>query len=149
VPAYQALARRIGKEKMEGWIRRLDYGDKNISAGLDVFWLPAEGRQTLLITPRRQAALLADWSAGRLPFDEATNRDFRAIFLAREDAGGKLFGKTGSGRGTNAKSKLGWFVGVFVSPRGKIALACALHGEAVSGRDARAVIEKIFPANPR
>jgi beta-lactamase class D len=149
VPAYQALARRIGKEKMEGWIRRLDYGDKNISAGLDVFWLPADGRQALLITPRRQAALLADWSAGRLPFGEDTTRKFRAIFTVRADAGDTLFGKTGSGMGANGKYKLGWFVGVFESPRGKIAFACALRGDAVSGRDARAVIEKIFPAVPR
>lgn len=145
VPAYQALARRIGKEKMAGWIRRLDYGDKNLTAGLDVFWLPAEGRQTVLITPRQQAALLADWSAGRLPFGEAANREFRAIFLAREDAGGKLFGKTGSGMGANGRYALGWFVGVFESSRGKTAFACALRGEGISGRDARAVIEKIFP----
>jgi beta-lactamase class D len=146
VPAYQALARRIGKEKMETWIRRLDYGDKNLTAGLDLFWLPSDGRTTLLITPRRQTALLADWSAGRLPFGEATSREFRAIFLAREDAGGKLFGKTGSGMGANAKDALGWFVGVFESPHGKTAFACALRGEGISGREARAVIEKVFPA---
>jgi beta-lactamase class D len=145
VPAYQALARRIGKEKMDTWIRRLDYGDKNLTAGLDLFWLPADGRQTLLITPRRQTALLADWAAGKLPFAEETDRNFRAIFLARDDAGGKLFGKTGSGMGADGNYALGWFVGVVESQRGKTAFACVLQGEGLSGRDAREVIETIFP----
>ena len=144
VPAYQALARRIGREKMETWIRRLDYGDKNLSSGLDLFWLPADGRKTLLITPRRQAAMIADWSAGKLPFGEETNRKFRTIFLARDDAGGKLFGKTGSGMGANGAYALGWFVGVFESAKGKTAFACVLEGEGLSGRDARGVIETIF-----
>lgn len=145
VPAYQALARRIGQATMHKWIERLDYGDKNHRAGLDVFWLPAQGRRSLLITPRRQAELLADWAAGRLPFREETNRQFRTIFLAREDARGKLYGKTGSGMGTNGKYVLGWFVGVFESAKGQTAFACLLRGEGLSGRDARRVVETIFP----
>lgn len=145
VPAYQGLARRIGAETMRKWIERIDYGDKNLSAGLDVFWLPAAGRKTLLITPRRQAALVADWAAGKLPFGEETNRKFRAIFVARDDVGGKLFGKTGSGMGPNGSYSLGWFVGVVESAGSKTAFACALRGEGLSGRDARGVIETIFP----
>lgn len=58
VPAFQALARQIGPERMQSWIAKLGYGDRDTSAGIDVFWLPAKGRNTILISPVEQAQLM-------------------------------------------------------------------------------------------
>jgi beta-lactamase class D len=42
VPAFQNLARKIGSERMQNWIDKIGYGNRDISAGIDVFWLPAK-----------------------------------------------------------------------------------------------------------
>ena len=36
---YQELARRVGKEKMTKYLNRIDYGNNDISSGIDNFWL--------------------------------------------------------------------------------------------------------------
>ena len=59
VPAFQALAHRIGPQTMQRWLDRLGYGDRDLSAGIDVFWLPAPGRKTLLISPYESVDLVA------------------------------------------------------------------------------------------
>jgi len=44
VPAYQILARQIGAERMKQYLEQIDYGTKDTSAGIDVFWLnPSTG----------------------------------------------------------------------------------------------------------
>jgi beta-lactamase class D len=68
VPAFQNLARRIGPVKMQEWLDRIGYGDRNMSAGTDVFWLPARGRKTILISPGGQARLMCSLVTGKLPF---------------------------------------------------------------------------------
>ncbi len=39
VPYYQELARRIGADTMKKWIDTLSYGNRDISGGVDSFWL--------------------------------------------------------------------------------------------------------------
>lgn len=48
MPAFQDLARQIGAERMQIWIDRIGFGDRNTSAGVDVFWLPAKGRSNVM-----------------------------------------------------------------------------------------------------
>jgi beta-lactamase class D len=36
---FQEIARRTGKERMREWVERLDYGNKDIGGGIDLFWL--------------------------------------------------------------------------------------------------------------
>jgi len=44
VPTYQALARTIGENRMQEWLDKIGYGDRNSSSGFDVFWLPPPPR---------------------------------------------------------------------------------------------------------
>lgn len=39
VPYYQELARRIGHEKMNEYVMKMNYGNRNITGGIDKFWL--------------------------------------------------------------------------------------------------------------
>jgi len=97
VPAFQDLARRIGSDRMDPWIRKIGYGDENTSAGLDVFWLPAPDRKTILISPREQAELLRQLATGKLPVAPASFATLKTLMEVKKTGKGILYGKTGSG----------------------------------------------------
>lgn len=144
VPGYQELARKIGKDRMQTWIETIGYGNRDTSAGLDVFWLPAPGRRTILITPREQAGLIRELVSGKLPFSPRSRGVLKEIMRAKETERGVLYGKTGSGTDATGTYVLGWYVG-YVENGGKTyAFACAIQGDKMTGRDARAIIETIL-----
>lgn len=138
VPAYQDLARQIGAERMREWIDKLGYGDRDMSAGIDVFWLPEAGRKTLLITPQEQTELIAKLVNGKMPFSARTLEVLESIMKVETTARGTLYGKTGTG------SAVGWWIGYVESGGKTFAYACVLKGEDVMGKDARAAAESIL-----
>lgn len=138
VPAYQRLARRIGMPRMRHWIDRIGYGDRNLSAGIDAFWLPRPGRRTLLISPLEQVRLLSDLALGRVPFAKRNLRIMRGIMTVVKTAQGTVYGKTGSGTG------LGWFVGYLETATRRIAFAGIVQGAGLGGADARKAVEEAF-----
>ena len=145
VPAYQVLAREIGSARMNEWLKRLDYGDRNTSSGIDVFWLPAPGRAALLISANEQAALMKRLVAEDVPFSPKALAVLKEIMLARTTGHARLYGKTGSSGAVEAgKPETGWFVGYVVSGKTTLAFACVLTGKKAAGRDARALVEKLF-----
>ena len=144
VPAFQALARRIGPDRMNHWLNALDYGDKNTHAGIDVFWLPAADRSTLLISPKEQASLLSKLVRGELPVKPASIRLLKELMEIHKTSKGTLYGKTGSGSSPDGKSKVGWFVGFSESGGRTFAFATCLQGGDVSGFEARALSETIL-----
>lgn len=147
VPAYQVLARQIGAERMRAYIRKLDYGSRDISAGIDVFWLDRTDREPIRISAREQVALLDRLLDGKLPFADRHVATLKDIMTAVETDKGTLYGKTGSGMSADGKWSLGWYVG-FVESGGAIRVfACNITGgETPSGRTARAIVEDIFRA---
>lgn len=144
VPAFQNLARKIGLEKMRIWIDTIGYGDGNISSGIDVFWLPAPGRKTILISPEEQAKLICKLVTGKLGFSDKAQAVLKEIMVIRKTDHGALYGKTGSGADETGKFNLGWFVG-YVETNGKnYAFACAIKGETLMGKDARIIVHTIL-----
>lgn len=140
VPAFQDLARRIGRERMDAWIAQLGYGNGDTSSGLDVFWLPADGRQPILITPREQTALLCRLAEGKLPVSAASVAKLKELMEISRTDRGVLYGKTGT-PGTN---DMGWFVGLVESGGETHAFACTLRGPATTGLDARKAAQTIL-----
>lgn len=51
---YQELAKRVGEEKMKFWLKKANYGNGDISGGIDGFWLWGG----LRITPAQQIDFL-------------------------------------------------------------------------------------------
>lgn len=147
VPAFQALARKIGKERMQLWIDKLGYGDRDTSAGIDVFWLPAPDRKTILISPTEQAELLAKLVDGKLPVSAHSREVLAEVMLAKPTANGALYGKTGTGTNAEGKYNLGWYAGYLISHGRTYTFACVLKGDGVMGKDARAIVENIAAAN--
>jgi beta-lactamase class D len=63
---YQAMARDIGKERMQEWLNKLNYGNKDISAGIDKFWL----NSSLKISPLEEVEFLSLLVQEKLPLDK-------------------------------------------------------------------------------
>lgn len=141
VPAYQALARKIGPARMDGWIHKLGYGNEDTSSGNDVFWLPAPDRKPILISPDEQADLIRRLVNGDLPFSKSTLAILKDIMTAKT---GTLFGKTGTGGAGKDTPAVGWFVGYVVSENSTVAFACVLTGKDATGKNARALVEKLL-----
>ncbi|OQA07342.1 MAG: Beta-lactamase OXA-10 precursor [bacterium ADurb.Bin374] len=141
VPAFQALARTIGLERMQSWLRSIDYGDRDISAGIDCFWLPAKNRKTILITPTEQALLMQKLVSGALPFSPRAFSFLKELMRCRKTDRGTLYGKTGSGAFDKERYMLGWYVGFVETREGLFCFACAVKGEQVTGKDVRAIVE--------
>ncbi len=144
VPAYQALARKIGAERMNGWMGKLDYGDSNTSSGNDVFWLPAPDREPLLISADEQASLLRRLVTGDVPFSKTTLTILQDIMTAKKTDRGTLYGKTGTGGAGKGTPSVGWYVGYVVSGERILAFACVLTGSQAAGKEARSLVEEVL-----
>ena len=144
VPAFQNLARKIGQERMQDWIDKIGYGNRDISAGIDVFWLPSKRRNTIMIAPAQQAALMKSIVSGEVPFSKASLTTLKKLMFIKTSDRGILYGKTGSGTDDTGAFVLGWFVG-YVESNGKTyAFAAVAQGKNVMSKDARAIVEKVF-----
>ncbi|RPJ05365.1 MAG: class D beta-lactamase [Deltaproteobacteria bacterium] len=105
VPIFQELARRIGLDRMQENVVRMDYGNKEIGTSVDSFWLSGP----LKISAVEQAFFLAKLAQGTLPFSPASQKSVREIALLEQGSNWKLYGKTGW---QNAPGQgVGWWVG--------------------------------------
>jgi beta-lactamase class D len=99
---YRELATRVGTKRMQGWLDRFDYGNRDISAGLDHFWLG----NSLLISPEEQVRFLAKLSRRKLPVSKEHLALVQEILTREKGPDFKLIGKTGS-----SSDGEGWLVG--------------------------------------
>lgn len=145
VPAYQILAREIGEARMKRYIEKIGYGSQDISAGIDIFWLQRPDDASIKISADEQVALLNRILDGKLPFLTQNIAILRDIMQVEKTDKGTLYGKTGSGMGTDDKWSLGWFVGFLEHNGTTYVFACNIvGGENPSGKTARTIIENIF-----
>jgi beta-lactamase class D len=144
VPAFQNLANRLGSDRMNHWLETIGYGDKNTSAGIDVFWLPAPDRRTIMISPSEQAELLRKLVSGKLPIKPASLKTLKDLMRVRETPAATLYGKTGSGTLSADGTELGWFVGFVESGERCFAFAAAVQGAEASGAKTRSLVGTIL-----
>jgi beta-lactamase class D len=104
---YQVLARRAGSERMQQFINKVGYGNRQIgtAADIDRFWL----QQPLKITPKEQIKFLQQLYQGDLPFSQRTINLVKDIMIREQTPEYTLRGKTGWL--TSSKPEVGWFVG--------------------------------------
>ncbi|WP_368041859.1 class D beta-lactamase [Nostoc sp. TCL240-02] len=104
---YQVLARKAGYERMQQFINKVGYGNRQIGtpADIDRFWL----QQPLQITPQEQIKFLQRLYQGDLPFSQRTINLVKDIMVREQTPDYTLRGKTGWL--TSTKPNVGWFVG--------------------------------------
>ena len=103
---YREVARRIGHDTMQMWIDRLSYGNKDISGGVDSFWV----NNRLKISPDEQLGLMKKLYFDQLPFRKTVQQAVRDVMLQEDNTAYKLSYKTGWGF-DEAGRGIGWLVG--------------------------------------
>lgn len=106
---FQQVARDVGEERMAAWLEKLEYGNRDISGGIDRFWLGS----SLKIDAHKQLELIKSLWHGTLPFDPEKQAQVRDMLVLESDLNGVVHGKTGGcpgGTEQNPKD-LGWFIG--------------------------------------
>lgn len=105
VPVYQEVARRIGLARMRAGVTALGYGNRDIGATVDTFWLSGP----LKISALEQTRFLARLARGELPLAGDIQASVRDILLLEHGEGWALYGKTGWLMAE--QPNLGWWVG--------------------------------------
>ncbi len=131
---YQELARRIGAERERDFVRKLTYGNMDISGGLTNFWL----QSSLRISAGEQIVFLQRLWSESLPVSPESQRTVKKMMELSEKDGRILYGKTGTG------TDLGWFVGFVKRGDRVITFATRISGPNASGKEARRISEAIF-----
>ncbi|RFB33148.1 class D beta-lactamase [Brevibacillus sp. VP] len=103
---YQAMARDIGKNRMQEWLDKIGYGNKDISGGIDQFWI----NSSLRISPLEEVEFLSKLVNETLPFDKGVMRTVKQLIFLEESGDHALYGKMGG----SIEPPFGWFVGFVV-----------------------------------
>lgn len=134
---YQEIARRIGPERMRSWLERFDYGNQDISGGIDQFWL-AGG---LRISPDEQVDFLRRFYFGKLPVSERSTRIVKDLLVLEETPAWRLSGKTGWAAG-NVRPQIGWLVGYLERGKDVYVFATNIEIKKDADRNARLAVTK-------
>lgn len=105
VPVYQELARRIGHDRMQWWVKNLGYGNADIADAIDTFWLEGKMR----ISALEQAAFLRRLARGDLPISRRAMDAVQEMMVEERTEAGVLRGKTGLT--ARVSPNVGWWVG--------------------------------------
>jgi len=102
---YQEVARRIGEKRMQHYIDLTRYGNKDISGGIDLFWLQGG----LRISQNEQIEFLKKIYKEDLPFSKRSVSILKDIMIAEQSDNYILRAKTGWA--LRVKKNIGWYVG--------------------------------------
>lgn len=102
---YKEIARRIGEEKMQELININEYGNKDISGGIDLFWLEGGFR----VSPDEQIEFLKKLFKNELRFSQSTTDKVKKVMIYEENDHHILRAKTGWG--IRFEIQVGWFIG--------------------------------------
>lgn len=104
---YKELARRTGQERMQSYVDKFDYGNRDISGGIDSFWL--SGR--LQISAEEQINFLDRFYSGQLGVSERTTNLTKEMLVLEDTPSYRLSGKTGwAALGETGTQTAGWSV---------------------------------------
>jgi beta-lactamase class D len=105
---FQEVAKRIGEDRMQEYIERFGYGNRDISGGIDRFWLTG-GLRT---SAKEQVEFLQRFYGGDLRVSEKSTDVVRGMLVLEETPEYRLSGKSGwVGLGEDSMEQVGWQVG--------------------------------------
>jgi beta-lactamase class D len=102
---FQEVARRTGRARMKEWVDRLEYGNRNVTGGVDLFWLQGGMR----ISAVEQVRFLHRLAEGRLAATHRAQRLVRNALVIEKTRDYTFYAKTGTvDSGRNAVT---WWIG--------------------------------------
>ena len=117
VPCYQQIARAAGERRMKEFLKKFKYGNRDISGGVNRFWLDGG----LRISANEEVEFLKRFYAGKLPVAKRSLETIKKMLILEKQTNYVLSGKTGLQLGLSTSGvpklsipvspKLGWFVG--------------------------------------
>jgi beta-lactamase class D len=136
---FDELARRIGPQKLEEFVRKTSYGNAKVQQTGAEFWRDGP----LLISADEQVKFLTRLYRDQLPFD-ATATEIVKNLIVKSGKGGKIF----SGRSGDCNSEnvhVAWFVGHLKTTKGEYVFATILEGGSdLIGQKAEAITRSIL-----
>jgi beta-lactamase class D len=124
---YQDMARDIGATNMQEYINKIEYGNKDISGGIDSFWLDS----SLKISAVEQVDFMERLVKEKLPFEKKHQKTVKRMMIQDEQDSYVLHGKTGT---RLSDFGLGWYVGFVETKKEKWVFAVNING---SGNEAK------------
>jgi beta-lactamase class D len=106
VPYYQELARRVGREKLSDYLKKIGYGNQTIGNKVDLFWLD----NSLKISADEQISFLKRFYKYKLPFSKRSTDIVKKIMSEEKYSNSLLKFKTGTGTKEDG-TWIGWLVG--------------------------------------
>ncbi|WP_336517320.1 class D beta-lactamase [Pollutibacter soli] len=106
VPAFQQIAKLIGRDTMQFWLDSLKYGNMKIGPAVDSFWLD----QSLQISADEQLGLVKKLYFKQLPFRASVQESVKKMMIQENNSAYQLAFKTGWGTTPSGKP-LAWVVG--------------------------------------
>jgi len=108
---YQELARKIGAEKMQTYLNFIDYGNNDITSGIDNFWLNG----SIEISINEQVEFLKKLFLHKINgFSDSSFNMVKSIMLYDSTSNYTLYAKTGTCDYLDRKV-IAWFVGFIVT----------------------------------
>jgi len=105
---YQKLARRVGEEKMQFYLDKVQYGNSKMGASIETFWLEGD----LRISAIEQIKFLEKLLEKNLPFSNSNIETVINIMMIDSTNTYKYYAKTGwAGR---VDQQIGWYVGFVI-----------------------------------
>ena len=117
---FQEVARRTGRELMDEWIGKLEYGNRDIRGGIDLFWLQG----ALRVSAREQVDFLRKLAEGSLPTTQRSQRLVRESLVVERARDYTLHAKTGTSG--SKRSDVCWWVG-WVERKGRVDAVFAMN----------------------
>jgi beta-lactamase class D/beta-lactamase class A len=110
---YRELARRVGPQRMRQYLDRFDYGNADMSGGIDGFWIGGG----LRISAKEQVRFLQRFRENRLGIPLRTTATVQDMLLLETTPVYRWYGKTGTCTAKN--EAVAWHVG-FVERAGAV-----------------------------
>ncbi len=107
-PFYRHLTLQVGDKKMKHYLATFDYGNQDISSGLDEFWVSG----SLKISALEQIAFLRKFYHGKLEVSPKSLKLVKNMLVQESKESYVLSAKTGGGYlDENWTQAFGWYVG--------------------------------------
>lgn len=124
---YQELARDIGDRRMQRNLNRIQYGNKDITGGMDTFWLDS----SLTISAQEQVSFIEKLVEEKLPYNKQTMKTIKRIMIDNEQDHYTVHGKTGT---RLSDFGLGWYVGYVETGRNTWVFATNVEGSGTTAK---------------